>query len=115
MRGTLTTRLGSITEPLIEGVIRLCGWSAIFFVFAIFFFVFREGAPFLFGKLDLVGVLHQHQLAARFPRPGPIRRAGAHRRDGLGDAAGGGIGGARRSRSGGVRLGVLLARACESP
>lgn len=53
MRGTLTTRLGAITEPLIEWVIRLCGWSAIFFVFAIFFFVFREGAPFLLGKLDL--------------------------------------------------------------
>ena len=52
-RGTLTARLGTITEPLIEWVIRLCGWSAIFFVFAIFFFVFREGAPFLFGKLDL--------------------------------------------------------------
>ena len=52
-RGTLTTRLGSITEPLIEWAIRLCGWSAIFFVFAIFFFVFREGASFLFGKLDL--------------------------------------------------------------
>ena len=53
VRRTLTTRLGSVTEPLIEGAIRLCGWSAIFFVFAIFFFVFREGAPFLFGKLDL--------------------------------------------------------------
>ena len=52
-RGTLTARVGTITEPLIEWVIRLCGWSAIFFVFAIFYFVFREGAPFLFGKLDL--------------------------------------------------------------
>jgi phosphate transport system permease protein len=40
-------------EPLIEWIIRLCGWSAILFVFAIFFFVFREGAPML-GKLDLV-------------------------------------------------------------
>jgi phosphate transport system permease protein len=53
MRETLSTRLGSVTEPAIEGLIRLCGWSAIFFVFAIFFFVFREGAPFLFGALDL--------------------------------------------------------------
>ena len=44
---------GSLAEPLIEWTIRLCGWSAIFFVFAIFFFVFREGAPFLFGELDL--------------------------------------------------------------
>jgi phosphate transport system permease protein len=40
-------------EPLVEWTIRLCGWSAILFVFAIFFFVFREGAPMLFGKLDL--------------------------------------------------------------
>jgi phosphate transport system permease protein len=35
-----------------EGVIRLCGWSAIFFVFMIFFFVLREAAPLL-GTLDL--------------------------------------------------------------
>ncbi|MCL4205706.1 MAG: phosphate ABC transporter permease subunit PstC [Pirellulaceae bacterium] len=41
-------------EPLIEWIVRLCGWSAIVFVFAIFFFVFREGAPLLFGNLDLV-------------------------------------------------------------
>jgi len=39
-------------EKCIEGIIRLCGISAIIFVFAIFFFVFREGAPIL-GKLDL--------------------------------------------------------------
>jgi phosphate transport system permease protein len=36
-----------------EWAIRLCGWSAIAFVFAIFFFVFREGAPALSGTLDL--------------------------------------------------------------
>jgi phosphate transport system permease protein len=53
MRQRFSTRLGVVAEPLIEWTIRLCGWSAIFFVFAIFFFVFREGAPFLFGKLDL--------------------------------------------------------------
>ncbi|MFV2067381.1 MAG: phosphate ABC transporter permease subunit PstC, partial [Pirellulales bacterium] len=41
-------------EPLIEGLIRLCGWSAILFVLAIFFFVFREAAPMLFGRLNLV-------------------------------------------------------------
>lgn len=41
------------SEPLVEWLIRLCGWSAIFFVAAIFFFVFREGAPSLFGMLDL--------------------------------------------------------------
>lgn len=39
-------------EPLVELVIRICGWSAILFVFAIFFFVFREGSEMLF-KLDL--------------------------------------------------------------
>jgi phosphate transport system permease protein len=52
-RQAVSNRLGLVTEPLIEWMIRLCGWSAIFFVFAIFFFVFREGAPFLFGSLDL--------------------------------------------------------------
>jgi phosphate transport system permease protein len=57
MRHTLSNRLGVAAEPIIEWTIRLCGWSAIFFVFAIFFFVFREGAPFLFGKLDVVEFL----------------------------------------------------------
>lgn len=40
-------------EPVIEWTIRLCGVSAILFVFGIFFFVFKEGAQFLFGGLDL--------------------------------------------------------------
>ncbi len=44
------------TEKLIEAVIRLCGLSAIIFVFGIFYFVFREGAPIL-GKLDVVKFL----------------------------------------------------------
>jgi phosphate transport system permease protein len=39
-------------EFSIESTIRLCGISAIVFVFAIFFFVFREAAPIL-SKLDL--------------------------------------------------------------
>jgi phosphate transport system permease protein len=47
-------RLESATEPVLEGAIRLCGISAIIFVFGIFFFVFREGAGFLFGGLDPV-------------------------------------------------------------
>jgi phosphate transport system permease protein len=34
-------------EPVIEFIIRLCGWSAIIFVVAIFIFVFIEGAPAL--------------------------------------------------------------------
>lgn len=39
-------------EKGIEALIYICGISAIVFVFAIFFFVFREGAPIL-AKLDL--------------------------------------------------------------
>src|SRR5215469_1954670 len=35
-------------EKLIEAVIHLCGFSAIIFVFGIFFFVFREGSQLLF-------------------------------------------------------------------
>src|SRR6266566_5645378 len=39
-------------EPGIEWLIRICGWSAIFFVLAIFLFVLLEGAPAL-GSLNL--------------------------------------------------------------
>ena len=42
-----------VAESAIELVIRLCGISAIVFVFGIFFFVFREGAGFLFHGLNL--------------------------------------------------------------
>jgi phosphate transport system permease protein len=38
-------------EPIIEWLIRICGWSAILFVLAIFGFVFREALPVL-GWLD---------------------------------------------------------------
>lgn len=38
-----------IAEWLIESLIRLCGISAILFVFGIFFFVFREGMAVLFS------------------------------------------------------------------
>ena len=38
------------SEKVIELLIKLCGVSAILFVFGIFFFVFREGAPILFDK-----------------------------------------------------------------
>lgn len=44
---------GDLFEPLIEAAIRLCGWSAILFVAAIFLFVFFEAAPIL-GEIDLV-------------------------------------------------------------
>src|SRR5258706_10796307 len=39
------------SEFVIESLIRLCGISAIIFIFAIFFFVFREAAPIL-KKID---------------------------------------------------------------
>lgn len=41
-------------ERIIEWVIRVCGWSAVIFVLAIFLFIFREAAPMLFGNLDFV-------------------------------------------------------------
>jgi phosphate transport system permease protein len=50
---TLRRILSLYGERSIELLIRLCGVSAILFVFGIFFFVFREAAPFVFGKLDL--------------------------------------------------------------
>ncbi len=53
MRHAIASRASLLAEAIMEGLIRVCGWSAIFFVFAIFFFVFREGAPMLFGALDL--------------------------------------------------------------
>lgn len=42
--------LSIYSEKAIELVIRICGVSAIIFVFAIFFFVFREGGPLLFDS-----------------------------------------------------------------
>ncbi len=44
----------SVESTVAEVAIRVCGYSAILFVFAILFFVFREAAPMLFGKLNLV-------------------------------------------------------------
>jgi len=44
-------------ERGIEALIRLCGVSAILFVFAIFFFVVREGAGILFSGFDFVEFL----------------------------------------------------------
>src|SRR3954471_2042277 len=38
-------------EPVIEWIIRLCGWSAIIFVAAIFIFVLVEAIP-VFGQLN---------------------------------------------------------------
>lgn len=42
-----------VAEALIETLIRVCGVSAILFVFGIFFFVLREGSGFLFGGLSI--------------------------------------------------------------
>ena len=53
MHKDLRYRVSAAGESFVEWAIRLCGWSAIFFVFAILVFVGREGAPVLFGELDL--------------------------------------------------------------
>jgi phosphate transport system permease protein len=44
--------LADITEPVVELIIRLCGWSAILFVLAIFAFVFREAFPVVWQGFD---------------------------------------------------------------
>src|SRR5437867_4328278 len=46
-------RLARASEARIEWTIRLCGWSAIFFVFSILFFVLREAAPAFSAGLSL--------------------------------------------------------------
>ena len=53
MNHSIKQSLSLIAELLVEWTIRICGWSAILFVFAIFFFVFREAVPVLVGQLDL--------------------------------------------------------------
>jgi phosphate transport system permease protein len=40
------------TEPLVEWIIRICGWSAILFVLAIFGFVFHEAWPVITSGFD---------------------------------------------------------------
>ena len=54
------------TEPVVEWIIRLCGWSAILFVTAIFFFVFREGAPVLFGSGEAESAAVSHAEPSHF-------------------------------------------------
>lgn len=44
--------LCSLSERTIVSLVYLCGISSILFVFSIFFFVFREGAPFLRDAFD---------------------------------------------------------------
>jgi phosphate transport system permease protein len=50
-------RVEAITEVALEWLIKLCGISAILFVFGIFFFVFREGAGLLLGDFSLIKFL----------------------------------------------------------
>jgi phosphate transport system permease protein len=45
----------TLSERTIVSLITLCGLSAIVFVFGIFFFIFREGAPFLRHGFDFSG------------------------------------------------------------
>jgi phosphate transport system permease protein len=52
-RGPRRTRFAMLRERALEWLIKLCGISAIVFVFGIFFFVLREGVGFLFGGLNL--------------------------------------------------------------
>ena len=76
--GTMATKrphrrsLEIASEKAIEFLIRLCGFSAIIFVFAIFFFVFREGAPVL-SRLNLQEFLftpYWHPTSLGNPRYG---------------------------------------------
>jgi phosphate transport system permease protein len=49
----LRRRFSVVIEAVMEVAIRIAGWSAIAFVFAIFFFVFREAAPLFRGAIDI--------------------------------------------------------------
>lgn len=51
-RGPLSAFAAAMSERTIVSLIYLCGISSIIFVFGIFFFVFREGAPFLRDCFD---------------------------------------------------------------
>jgi phosphate transport system permease protein len=50
-------KLEALGETALEWLIRACGFSAILFVFGIFFFVLREGAGLLFGDFKLTKFL----------------------------------------------------------
>ena len=80
------------SEPAIVGLIHLCGWSAIIFVMAIFFFVFKESLPAITGleeggshaeveKLDLTEFttspkwIPESAKKRLLPRPANIRGA----------------------------------------
>jgi len=73
-RSTRRARLVRGKELVIEAVIRLCGVSAVLFVLGIFYFVFREASPLLFGKLRLGEFLTSEQW---YPDSESHRRYGA--------------------------------------
>jgi phosphate transport system permease protein len=50
--GQAVSVLADFFEPAIEWLIRICGWSAILFVGAIFLFVFREALPIITRGFD---------------------------------------------------------------
>ncbi len=54
---TARRRWEVLSERAIEALIRVCGISAILFVFGIFFFVYREGSAYLFHGFDPVKFL----------------------------------------------------------
>ncbi len=54
---TARRRWEVLSERAIEALIRVCGISAILFVFGIFFFVYREGSGYLFHGFDPVKFL----------------------------------------------------------
>ena len=67
-----------VTEPVVEWLIRICGWSAILFVLAIFAFVFREAVPMLSEEgFSLTEMFRSGKMAARFRDQSAIRNSGA--------------------------------------
>ena len=70
-----------LAERALEALIRLSGVSAIFFVLAIFFFIFREAAPVLFSRgFKPLGVPVQHPVVPDLRLQRSLRHAGAHDR-----------------------------------
>jgi phosphate transport system permease protein len=53
----MSSRSVRLKEIAIESLIRLCGISAVIFVFSIFYFVFKEAAPLLFGDFNIIQFL----------------------------------------------------------
>ena len=95
-------------EPAVELVIRLCGWSATLFVLAIFFFVFREAAPMLFGKLNLLEFFGSVNWRPSSEIRAAVRHPGAFGGVGFGDGPGDGHRGSAGTGRRGLHFRVLL-------